>query len=137
MASGLAFIELTDPNGIVTQITAVPAAESDAAELVSRRFRFRNQRGQDVKVYVSSVVLEISKPEGLGNASLWVGYADRIKEPAQWLGPYSLAGSDEQIPVDRSMRFLLIRLIDTSPREIWKFTGIDVYGRIVGGAPGV
>jgi hypothetical protein len=96
--------------------------------------------GTDQQKYVDQLVVKLEGASDRGSLFLRVAVKDRMNEPTVWSSRYVLAGSDIPVNLTRpdgrpglTARYFRYRIEDDFVRARWKLTGIDTYGRVVGG----
>jgi hypothetical protein len=96
--------------------------------------------GTDQMKYVDQIVVKLEGASDRGSLFFRYAVKDRMKEPTVWSPRYVLAGSDVPINLVNSAgrpgvtgRYFRYRIEDDFVRARWKLTGIDTYGRVVGG----
>lgn len=137
--AGLATITYTNPSGIVEVIAVNPSVDATIPFFETRPLELglrETQRGvQHNHAYVDGVLLEMEAPaNALDNLVIYVGTQDRLRGPTTWHGPFSAADSDEVI-FERvaEARYFTLRMYDFGARLIWQLSGMEFYGRRVGG----
>lgn len=135
MASEEVTLWLTSSGGALSQIGVDPGTSTCFVET-----KLLQIHPQGRECYIDGLRIEITELEKLADTVLKIGWADKINDTVNWAVNYDDLTQEFQLVNANSIfnlrieaKYLKIRIEDRQIRTTWQLSGIEVYGRQIGG----
>lgn len=136
MTTGLARIQKTALNGVVTDINVLTAFQGDEVFFETKPIDFGFP---EFDKELEMIVFDITGRGEIDNVQCYVSYAQRLNDTFTTVGPFSLSAQDTTLWLPRQpdanyvpqARYFILKVEDLLPVTTWKCSNIEAYGKLV------
>lgn len=83
---------------------------------------------------IDYVICDVTQKGSIPGLTLFIGWQERLSDPIEWSGGYTIAAANDPIFVRvPDSRYFTFKIEDQNVQTFWKFAGMQIYGRPVGG----
>lgn len=126
-ADGSVDLTLTDANGT-----------RRIGQIISQAAFFQTQAldfgAPELLKQIDYIICDVTQKGAIPGLTLFIGWQERLTDEPEWSEGYSIAAANDPIFVRvPDSRYFLFKVEDQNVQSFWKFTGLQVHGRPVGG----